>query len=77
MKKSDRIGTHVRLEPFDRCGLPPKIFPLRGKVVRKLHAIGGADDLYRPATAAGFLNSGQPRSVVLKKKFSVKGRNES
>jgi hypothetical protein len=77
MKKSGRIGTHVRLEPFDHCGLPPEIFPLRGKIVRRLHAIGGADDLYRPATAVGFHNSGQPRSVVLKKKFSVKGRNES
>jgi len=77
MKKSDRIGTHVQLEPFDHCGLPPKIFPLRGKIVRRLHAIDGADDLYRLATAVGFHNSGQPRRGVLKRKFSVKGRNES
>jgi len=64
MKKSGRIGTHVRLEPFDHCGLPLEIFPLRGKIVRRLHTIGGADDLYRPATAVGFHNSGQPIRVV-------------
>jgi hypothetical protein len=46
MNKTDPVGTHIRIEPFDHCVLPSEVFPLRGKVVRRLHVIGGADNWF-------------------------------
>ena len=46
MDKSNHIGAHIRIELLDHCALPREIFPLRGTVVRRLRAIGGADDWY-------------------------------
>jgi hypothetical protein len=46
MNISNPIGTNIRIEPFDNCALPAEVFPLRGKIVRRLCAIGGADDWY-------------------------------